>query len=117
MYDCEFLQTNYVSRKLTAVKQRWEINEIVTMAIVWSVQKLSKFLLGKHLFSCTEDKGLTIMASDNVPKNKSIFRWALLLQQFSYTILPLPVDQNMIADYLSHHQKSITFSASLIFYL
>lgn len=67
----------YVSWKLIAGEKLWAIPELVALAIVWSVQKLSRSLLGKHFFICTDHKGLTVMTSDNAPKNKQIFFYGL----------------------------------------
>lgn len=99
LYDCEFLTSTNVSRELTAVEQRWIISEIEKLAFVWSVQILSKFLLGKLFFwPALIIIGLQLLPQVMCPKTSASSDGLLSCSNFLRNILPVPAGQNVIAD-------------------
>lgn len=78
-YQCTYLPRRYLSRKLTPTEQKWSVQDLEGLATIWSVSRLSKYLLGRHFFIVTDHKGLTVLPSRNVLQSKRIHRWALLL--------------------------------------
>lgn len=100
LHHGEYLSARYMSRKFTLAEQRSAIQDREAVPICWTVHKLSRYLLGRHFFTFTYHKGLSVLASGNMHQ---VYRWALLLQQYSYTLLQIPASQNRLSDRLSRH--------------
>ena len=90
----------FVSRKLLPRETRYAVIEREALAIVWGLQKLSRFLLGQEFILQTDHAPLRAITSGK-SKRSRLCRWALLLQQYSFSVQYLPGHQNVLADYLS----------------
>ena len=90
----------YSSRKLLDRERRYSTIERECLAIVWGIAKFSKYLWGTHFTLQTDHRPLTYLNTSRF-KNARIMRWALALQEYSFTVEPLPGSQNVLADLLS----------------
>ena len=90
------------SRRLFPRETRYAVVEREALAIVWGLQKLSRFLLGQIFVLQTDHAPLRALATGKC-NNGRLCRWALLLQQFSFKIQYLPGAKNIFADYLSRY--------------
>lgn len=91
---------SFVSRKLLDREQRYGTIERECLAIVWTLDKLSRYLWGQSFVLQTDHKPLTFLCSSSF-KNSRIMRWSLALQEFSFEIRPIAGEKNQWADLLS----------------
>ena len=93
------------SRKLFPRETRYAVIEREALAIVWGLQKLSRFLLGTEFVLQTDHAPLTCITVGRT-QNARLTRWALILQQFNFKVEYIKGIRNNVADYLSrfmHH--------------
>ena len=90
----------FASRKLTASEVKFATIERECLALVFSVQRFSTYLLGQPFILEVDHRPLVYL---NKMKNfnSRLTRWALSLQPYSYTVVYLPGSENVGADYLS----------------
>ena len=90
----------FASRKLLDRETRYSTIERECLAIVWAISKFSKFLWGVVFTLQTDHRPLVYLQTSRF-KNSRIMRWALSLQEYRFTLEPLPGTQNVFADLLS----------------
>ncbi|XP_065224410.1 uncharacterized protein K02A2.6-like [Planococcus citri] len=90
----------YISRSLSAVERRYSQTEKEALALVFAVERLKIYLLGRTFELVTDHKPLqTIFGTRSKPCAR-IERWVLRMQGFKYVIRYAP-GKNNIADPLS----------------
>ena len=92
----------FVSRKLTPCEQRYAVIERECLAIYWAVHRLARYLLGRQFVLQTDHRPLQFLLEGR-PNNCRLFRWALSLQQFDFTIEYIRGQDNILADFLSRY--------------
>ncbi|NQZ62984.1 reverse transcriptase domain-containing protein [Crocosphaera sp.] len=105
MRDGSLRPCRFHSRKLFPRETRYAVIEREALAIVWGLQKLSRFLLGTEFVLQTDHAPLTCITGGRT-QNARLTRWALILQQFSFRVEYIKGARNNVADYLSrfiHH--------------
>ena len=90
----------FASRKLLERERRYPIIEREGLAIVFAVKKFQRYLHFSRFIIETDHKPLQCMQAKKTT-NSRIMRWALALQQFSFTIRAIPGSENVHADALS----------------
>lgn len=90
----------FASRKLLERERRYPIIEREGLAIVFAVKKFQRYLHFSRFIIETDHKPLQCMQAKKTT-NSRIMRWALALQQFSFTIRAIPGKENVHADALS----------------
>jgi hypothetical protein len=91
---------SYASARLNEAQRRYHINEQECFAIVWAVKKYRPYLEEGHFSLRTDNKALLWL---NTAKEFSakLTRWALLFQEFSFTVEHCPWKQKELPDLLS----------------
>jgi transposase InsO family protein len=90
----------YISKSLSAVERRYSQCEKEALALVWSVERLSMFLIGKKFQLVTDHKPLQAIFKPESKPCARIQRWVLRLQSFNFDVIYCEGKQN-IADPLS----------------
>ena len=90
----------YASRKLLDRERNYSTIERECLAIVWAMQKFSRFLYGTHFVLQTDHRPLTYLKTSQF-KNSRIMRWALSLQEYAFVVEPVAGSNNVVADLLS----------------
>jgi len=90
----------YCSRTLSNAERKYSTVEKEALAIVWSLQKLEFYTYGKHFTLQTDNRALTFIKSTAI-KNGRVFRWGLLLQEYSFNIEHLKSKECFGADFIS----------------
>ena len=93
-----------VSRCLTPAEKNYTTTEIELLAIVYCVNQLRTYLLGRDFHILTDHKALTFLSSTPFLSQRLI-RWNLILQQYSYTITHCIGRDNVVADFLSRNPE------------
>ena len=94
-----------VSKILTRAEQNYSQIEREALAIVWSVQKLSKYLLNRHFRLITDHKPLKYIFGKEKGVNSitaaRIQRWAITLMAYDFDIECAKSEDMHLADLLS----------------
>lgn len=90
----------YASKKLLDAETRYATIEKECMAIVWGVKKFEPYLYGTKFIIETDHKPLLYLQKSKT-ENGRLMRWALQLQQYTYTVRVIAGKDNVGADYLS----------------
>ena len=90
----------YISRKLLDRERRYSVIEKECLAIIWSVQKLQKYLAWSKFYIQSDHKPLSFLVR-NKTTSQRLARWCLALQQFKVEVTPISGTENSLADYLS----------------
>ena len=90
----------YLSRNLTKPERNYSTIERECLAIVWALQKLQKYLLGRTFTLLTDHKPLVAFNKKRI-SNAKINRWAMLLADYKFDIKSVKGKDNVLADILS----------------
>jgi len=73
------------------------------MCLKWTVQKFQNFLYGKAFILETDHQPLLYLGKAKYGQNSRLMRWALVLQQYQFTVKAIKGSENVGADFLSRH--------------
>ena len=90
----------FISKKFTDSQLRYSTIERECLAIVWAVTYLSRFLAGREFVLQTDHRPLTFLEMSKT-RNNRLLRWALMLQEFKFSVCPISGHSNTMADLLS----------------
>ena len=93
----------YISKKLLPREKHLSTIEKECLAIVWALQKLKPYLWGRAFTLCTDHSPLIWLRT--MKGNSKLMRWALLLQDFNFTIKSVKGSLNIVADALSRRPE------------
>lgn len=83
--DEEWKPVCYISRTLNEHEIKYGITEKECLAIVWAIERLRHYLYGRTFTVITDHCGLCWFMSSR-KTNRRLARWALTLQEFSFTV-------------------------------
>ena len=90
----------YMSKKLTAIQQRWSPIEKECYAIVKAVELWHHYLQGHHFILESDHKPLEALMCKS-QMNDKCERWRLRLQSYGFTVKHIKGKSNTMPDYLS----------------
>ena len=93
---------SYASAYFGPVERKYSSNEQECLAVVWAIKKYRYFLESRPFVLRTDNRALTWLHTMKDMRNK-LGRWALLLQEFSYTVEHVPGKSNTLPDALSRN--------------
>lgn len=93
---------HYMSKKTTPVEKKYHSYYLEIMAIVEAVKKFRVYLLGIRFKIVTDCSALTMtLQKKDLPPR--VARWALMLEEYDYTVEHRPGTRNKHADALSRN--------------
>ena len=95
----------YASRKLQGAEKNYSTIERECLAIVFGVQRFKYYLLGKEFFLEVDHRPL-IYLNKLKNSNARLMRWALALQPYRFTLIHIPGQSNVGADFLSRIEET-----------
>ena len=101
---------HFASRFLTPLEEKYSINELELLAVVWAVEHFKNYLYGIKFQVVSDHKALaTVLKSNKGNKTYSsrLTRWVDRLLPFDFEIFHAPGRTIGIADYLSRHPSPI----------
>ena len=98
-YDDIKFPVYFISRRLQQREEHYSTIEKECLAIVWAVQKLQIYLYGQTFVLQTDHQPLTYLKKNKV-SNGRLMRWAMVLQQYDFTIECIKGKDNC-ADFMS----------------
>ncbi|GFO36843.1 Zinc finger protein [Plakobranchus ocellatus] len=90
----------YASRTLKDREKNYAIIELEMIAIIFALDKFSKYLLMKPFLIQTDHASLSFL-KENKSKNARLTRWALAIQQYSFSVQHIKGSNNILSDTLS----------------
>ena len=99
-YDGILHPVSYASRKLASREQNYSVIEREALAIVWAISKFDFYLYGRQFVVQTDHKPL-VYVNKSKTLNKRIMRWAMLLQEYQFSVQSISGKNNYAADFLS----------------
>ena len=99
----------YISRSLTKAEQNYSTTEKEFLAIVWAFHRFHPYLHGSNTSVETDHQPLLSLIKKAHPPGR-LLRWALALQDYTFTLRYRHGSQNIVADGLSR----ISFQANQI---
>ena len=88
------------SRKLLDRETRYSTVEKECLALVWAVDKFHRYIFGREFVIETDHRPLTYLKI-SCTTNGRLMRWALALQDYSFTVMPISGSTILEADVLS----------------
>ena len=98
--------TNYLSRALSQSEKKYSVIELECLAIVWSVIKLQRYLLGREFIIMTDHKPLLNFNISHINNNR-INKYAMILADYQFQLKSIKGSDNHIADILSRLSVNI----------
>ena len=93
----------YASRFLNSNEERYSVNELELLRVVWSVEYFKYYLFGKSLAIITDNREiLSIMKKERSNKtyNSRLTRWIDRLLPFDFNIEHIPGAKMGLVDYI-----------------
>lgn len=90
----------FASRLLNRAERNYSVTELEALAIVWAFCRFRYFLFGRNTRVYSDHRALQFMMSAKLTHGR-LRRWALLLQEFCFSVHYIPGKQNDVADALS----------------
>jgi hypothetical protein len=98
--DGEYHPVVYLGIKLLPREQNFATVEKECYAIVWSVQRLQKYLYGREFIIETDHRALQWLKTMR-SQNPRLLRWSLVLQEYTYVVQHIQGKNSKMADFLS----------------
>ena len=92
----------FVARKLLPRETNYGISELECLAIIYSVTKLQRYLMGRKFIILSDHRPLLCLKNSMGLKGR-LARWALALQEFDFDISHIKGTNNFLADFLSRN--------------
>lgn len=92
----------YISRQLNKAEQNYSATEWECLAVVWAVGQYEPYLIEAPFTVVTDHSALQWLATKRF-ENTRLMRWAMKLQEFSYTVVHRSGTANANADALSRN--------------
>ena len=99
-HEGSLLPCFYASRRLLDREMNYAIIEKETLGIVFALNKFSKYLLMRPFYIQTDHKPLSFL-NKNKSRSARLTRWALSIQQYSFTVQHIRGVNNVVSDALS----------------
>ena len=99
-HEGELFPVSYASRKLLPRERNYSVIERECLGLVWAVQKFYVYLYGKEFILQTDHEPLVYLNKAKL-LNSRIMRWALVLQEYRFTLQSIKGKHNVGADYMS----------------
>ena len=95
----DILPVYCISKKLTATQQRWSPTKRELWALMWAMNKLRYYLLGRFFIARVDHKPLVAMLKNKL--NIMMEGWIDTIMEFNFTTMYVPGPENYFADALS----------------
>lgn len=92
-----------ISKKLTPTQQRWSATKRELYALMWAMEKLRHYLLGRKFIARVDHRPLVAMMRNKL--NVMMEGWVDTIMKFDFETVYLPGEQNVLADALSRQYE------------
>ncbi|CAB0032516.1 unnamed protein product [Trichogramma brassicae] len=92
----------YASAKFSVTEEKYHCNEQECLAVVWAIKRFRPYLEDRPFILRTDSRTVTWLNRFKGTRDK-LMRWALLLQEFQFTLEHCPGRHNELPDHLSRN--------------
>ena len=106
---------SFASRFLNSSEERYSINELELLGVVWSVEHFKNYLYGKEFTVITDHRALLSILKEhrsNKSYNSRLSRWVDRLLPYQFSIEHLPGAKMGLVDYISRNSYQPAKSVS-----
>ena len=96
----------FASRFLNPTEERYSVNELELLGIVWSIDYFKNYLYGKNFTVVTDHRALLSILKDHISNksyNSRLSRWIDRLLPYNFTIEHMPGAKMGLVDYISRN--------------
>jgi len=94
----------FISRRLTSAEEKYHVNELEFLALLWALTKLKYHLNGRTCHVKTDSSVVKwVCERKDLTKNARLARWVADLQSFDVVVKHLSGVKNVVADALSRN--------------
>ena len=96
----------FMSRFLNSCEERYSVNELELLGVVWSIEYFKIYLYGKNFTVITDHRALLFIMKENRSNksyNSRLTRWTDHLLRFKFNIEHLPGTKMGLVDYNSRY--------------
>ena len=100
----------FAFRFLNSNEERYSVNELELLGVVWSVENFKFYLFGKSFTIITDHRALLLIRKEhgsNKSYNSSLTRWVDCLLPFDFNIEPIPGSKMGLVDYISRQPNQV----------
>jgi hypothetical protein len=101
----EVVPVTCVSKKLSSTQQRWSATKRELYGLMWGMEKLRFYLLGRRFIARVDHRPLVSMMSNKL--NVMMEGWVDTILKFDFETQYLPGEANTLADALSRQHEQI----------
>ena len=97
---------SFASRFLNSSEERYSINELELLGVVWSIEYFKNYLYGKEFTVITDPRALLSILKEhrsNKSYNSRLSRWVDRLLPYQFSIEHLPGAKMGLVDYISRN--------------
>ena len=99
----------WLSKSFDQTQINWSIGEKECFAAIYAIEKWEKYLKPNHFVLYTDHKNLALLFNfAKIFKGNKLWRWALRLQEYTFTVTARPGSEQIISDYLSRYNTHYT---------
>ena len=107
---CDGWETiSYASRFLNKAEEKYSINELELLGVVWALEHFKHYLLGHHFIVQTDHRALLSILKERSSKihQSRLTRWYDRLIPFNFTIEHIAGTKMGLADYMSRNPSEL----------
>ena len=99
----------YASRFLNKAEEKYSINELELLGVVWALEHFKHYLLGHNFTVQTDHRALLSLLKERSSKihQSRLTRWCDRLIPFTFTIEHIPGSKMGLADYMSRNPNDL----------
>ena len=105
----------YASRFLNSLEEKYSVNELELLGVVWAIEHFKYYLYGKHFTVITDHQALisSLNASERSKTSQSrLTRWIARLIPFQFDIKHLAGSKMGLIDYISRNLVGLAIPPS-----
>nr|GEX64357.1 reverse transcriptase domain-containing protein [Tanacetum cinerariifolium] len=95
-----FRPINYASKTMTEAKSNYTTTEKEMLVVVYAFKKILSYLIMNKSIVYTDYSALKYLFAKKYFKAR-LLRWVLLLQEFTFKVIDIKGDENLVVDHLS----------------
>jgi hypothetical protein len=94
----------YASRKLTEAEEKYHVNELEFLALIWALERFRTYVYGRNCIVKTDSSVVKWVAERaQATQNKRMLRWLVELRGFDISVEHMKGTSNIVADTLSRN--------------
>ena len=100
----------WLSKSFDQSQTNWSIGEKECYAAIYAIERWERYLKPNRFILYTDHKNLALLFNfARIFKGNKLWRWALRLQEYSFTVTARPGTAHIVSDYLSRYNHHFRY--------